>query len=1010
MCFESRAAGLLTAIFYLIAGLFEIQAAHSDAVIKSGAVAFNRDIRPILSDNCYSCHGPDKDKRKAKLRLDTRDGLFDSIKDHYPVVPGKPEASELYRRITATDPDEVMPKSASGKTLSPRQISLIKRWIEEGAKWEGHWAYIPPVRPAVPSTANSSWPSNPIDNFILSRLQAESLHPSREADKRTLIRRLSFDLTGLPPTAGDVEEFIKDRRPQAYEQLVDRLLASPHFGERLAIYWLDAVRYADTDGFHADNYRSVYPYRDYVINAFNSNMPFDQFTIEQIAGDLLTNATRNQKIASTYNRLNRTTEEGGSQAKEYLAKYAADRVRTTSTAWLGSTMACCECHDHKFDPFLTRDFYTFEAFFADIKEQGVGKPESTSMPDESQATEIGKMEKEVARLQAVLDTSTPELETSQAKWEQKLAEQPAPQLGVWHSMGPFQAENFGAAFTRAFEPETELDLSRSYQEGKLKWIPQPEWEDGKPHLGFSGENSANYVFRTIKVEEAQRLNLSLGSDDGIKVWVNGKAVHMNKVTRSLAPDQDKLTVQLQAGENKLLMKIVNATADSGFYFKAGDAMPEKLRTFVKIPAEERAKKQKIKLARYYRSIAPELDATRAQLLVVKQKHEQFLQTIPMTLATVAVEPRVIRVLPRGNWMRDDGEIVMPAVPRFLAGGSAEKLAHTTEQSRLTRLDLAKWIVGRDNPLTARVFVNRLWKLYFGTGLSKTLDDFGARGEWPSHPELLDWLACEFMGDAGTDKTREATGSRHRAWDIKHMVKLMVMSRTYRQTSVASDTLRQRDPANRLLARQSSFRIDAEMVRDNALAISGLLIDTVGGPSVKPYQPVGYWDQLNFPKRTYTNDHGAPLYRRGLYCFWCRTFLQPSMQAFDAASREECTVERINSNTPLQALALLNDPTYVEAARVLAEHIIREGGTGVKERINWIFERALARKPTSQELSVLNDLYHVQIERYTKDKGAAEKLISAGERPVPMDLPVQEMGAWTSVSRVVLNLHETITRY
>src|SRR6266404_2762616 len=592
MRFEFRPLAFLTMTICLVAGSLGIRAAQA-AAATLGPVAFNRDIRPILSDNCYSCHGPDKDKRKAKLRLDTHDGLFDAIKDRRPIVPGKPDQSEMFRRITSTDPDELMQKSGSGKTLSVRQIALIKRWIEEGAKWEGHWAYITPIRPAVPNTGKSSWPVNPIDKFILSRLEIESLHPSREADKRTLIRRLSFDLDGLPPTVAEVEAFDSDKRPQAYEELVDRLLASPHFGERTAIYWLDAVRYADTDGFHADNYRSVYPYRDYVIEAFNTNMPFDQFTIEQIAGDLLPHATRAQKIASTYNRLNRTTEEGGSQAKEYLAKYAADRVRTTSTAWLGSTMGCCECHDHKFDPFLIRDFYSFEAFFADIKEQGVGRPESIPVPDESQSADIKKLEDQVASLQKALDTSTPELEAGQLKWEQKVADQPPPQFGMWHSIGPFKADSFSAVFKKSFEPETDLDLSRSYQEGKLKWNPQPAWEDGKLHGELSGgDNSANYVFRTIQVDSAQPLTLSLGSDDGIKVWLNGKAVHTNKVTRSLAADQDKVTVQLQAGENKLLMKIVNATGGSGFYFNAGDGLPEKIRMILKIAAQERGKKQK----------------------------------------------------------------------------------------------------------------------------------------------------------------------------------------------------------------------------------------------------------------------------------------------------------------------------------------------------------------------------------------------------------------------------------
>ncbi len=985
------------------AGLFLCCAPSFAGGAEKKNIQFNRDIRPILSDNCYSCHGPDKDKRKAKLRVDTREGLFTKIKDKAPVVPGNLAESEIYRRITAQDPDEVMPKSNTGKKLSPAQIALLKRWIEEGAKWEGHWAYIVPTRPALPEVKKTSWPENAIDHFILARLESEKVQPSPEANKRTLIRRLSFDLTGLPPSQKDVEQFARDTSPKSYENLVDRLLASPHFGERMAIYWLDAVRYADTDGFHADNYRSVYPYRDYVINAFNSNLPFDQFTIDQIAGDLLPNATREQKIASTYNRLHRTTEEGGSQAKEYLAKYAADQVRTTSTTWLGSTMACCECHDHKFDPFLTKDFYSFEAFFADVKEVGVGKPESVPIPDEMQAPRLAHFETEKTRLQKILDTTTPEIAALQEQWEKRMAEQPLPQFGQWYSIGPFKGENFDGAFRQAFEPESEIDLSKTYHNNELKWIAQPGWEDGKLHNDLTGENSATYLFRTITAEHEGSLGLSLGSDDAIKVWVNGAEVLSKKVNRGLAADQDKITVQIKPGENKLLMKIINAGAGSGFYFKPGDGLPEKIRSIVKVAVPERSEEQKTELATYYRTIAPALDETRSQLASLKKEQEDFLKTVPSTLAVIAVEPRTVRVLPRGNWMSDDGEIVTPRVPAFLA-------ARTTTEKRATRLDLAHWFVSKENPLTARVFVNRLWKLYFGTGISKTLDDFGSRGEWPTHPELLDWLACEFRD--GESSPRPATLARPSAppWDIKHMIKLMVMSRTYRQTSFASETLRQRDPYNRLLARQSSFRIDAEMVRDNALAISGLLVDKIGGPSVKPYQPPGYWDQLNFPKRTYTNDHGDALYRRGLYSFWCRTFLQPSLQAFDAASREECTVERVNSNTPMQALALLNDPTYVEAARALAEKTLREGGPGVKERIEWSFSRTLARKPEPQEYQLFKDLYHKQIDRYTRDTTAAEKLISTGESPVPKDLPLSEVAAWTSVSRVLLNLHETITRY
>jgi hypothetical protein len=942
-------------------------------------VRFNRDVRPIFSDNCFSCHGPDKAKRKAKLRLDTKDGLFSAIENRYPVVPGHPEQSELFRRITTHDPDDLMPKSKTGQTLTAKQIDVIKRWIREGAKWEGHWAYIQPVRLPAPEVKRTNWPLNPIDHFILARLETEKLQPSPEADKRTLLRRLSFDLTGLPPAPEEVEAFVADTRPQAYEEAVNRLLASPHYGERMAQMWLDEVRYADTDGFHADNYRSVYPYRDYVIAAFNNDMPFDRFTREQIAGDLLPHPTSAQLAASTYNRLSRSTEEGGAQPKEYMAKYAADRVRATSETWLGSTMGCCECHDHKFDPFLTKDFYSFEAFFADIKEQGVGVRETTMVPNDEQAKELKRLETKKAKLQKIIDTPTPALEEAQVAWEKTLH---APQLTLsdWSTSEAFKADSYDDAYTNEFKPEKTADLAT------LKWAAQPGFKDGQPHNGLQGTNSAIYLYRTLHAASAQPVKLYLGSDDAIKVWLNGSNVLHHQIKRGVEPDQEQVDLQLHEGDNRLLMKIVNGEADSGFYFQVG--VTSNLVAVLNTAETNRTAEQKKIFAKYFRSIAPQLEKTRAELAANAAAETELKKTIPVTLATVSVEPRVTRILPRGNWMVDTGEIVSPAPPAFLGNAPAGK-------ERATRLDLADWIVSRDNPLTARVFVNRLWKLYFGTGISKTLDDFGARGEWPTHPELLDWLATEFM-DSG--------------WDVKHMVRLMVMSRTYRQSAVVSKKLRERDPDNRLLARQSAIRLDAEMVRDNALAVSGLLVEKIGGPSVKPYQPDGYWDQMNFPKRTYEAGHGDDLYRRGLYTFWCRTFLHPSLQAFDAPSREECTIERVKSNTPLQALALLNDPTYVEAARGLAEQIVRRGGPKVDDRINWTFMRTLDRKPNKDEARLMRALYGHEYARYAQDEADAAKLLSVGESPTPKDLNTRELAAWTSVARVVLNLSETITRY
>jgi hypothetical protein len=833
-----RLLHLLTiALTLLAAAGLTVPAAGAEPPVPK-VVDFNRDIRPIFADNCYQCHGPDKNKRKAGLRRDTADG-------RRVIVPGQPGRSELVRRITAADKDERMPDPKSGKKLWPRQIVLIEKWIEQGGNWKGHWSYLKPVRPEAPAVAGAGFVKNPIDRFVLAKLQEADLRTSPEADRVTLIRRLSFDLTGLPPTSAEAAAFIQDSRAEAYEELVDELLASPHYGERMAMYWLDLVRYADSIGYHSDNPMHVAPYRDYVIQSFNRDRPFDQFTIEQLAGDLLPHATREQQVASAYNRLLQTTEEGGAQPKEYEAKYAADRVRNASTVWLGATMGCCQCHDHKFDPFSMKDFYSFAAFFADVQEAAVGRREAgLPLPTEAQAAELKRFDEAIAPLQKVLGTQTPELDAAWAKWEAALL-----------------------------------------------------------------------------VREARKL-------------------------------------------------------------------PKNLLDVLLVDPSKRTDRQRQDLAAHYRGIAPALQSVRTRLADLQRKKDALVEAIPTCLVSVSGPPRVVRLLPRGNWLDESGAVVDPAVPSFLGQPPGES-------PRLTRLDLARWIVARDNPLAARVFTNRLWKLFFGQGLARTLDDLGSQGEWPTHPELLDWLAVEFM-DSG--------------WDVKHMVKLLVMSDTYRQSSQPTQELKDRDPFNRLFARQARFRLDAETVRDNALAVSGLLSRRVGGASVKPYQPAGYWAALNFPPREWQNDHGDALYRRGLYTHWQRSFPHPSLLAFDAPSREECAVERPRSNIPQQALALLNDSTYVEAARAFAERILREGGSNLRGRLTWAFGCALSRTPKEEEVKVLTDLFAHHVTQYATDKASALKLLSTGAHPTPKDADVSELAAWTSVARVILNLHETITRY
>ncbi len=761
-------------------------AARTPAAEPPRPVDYGRDVKPILSNSCYACHGPDEGKRKAKLRLDVR---AEAVKKA--IKPGDAGHSALIERLTTKDPDEVMPPPSSKKEpLTAAQVDVLRRWVEQGAKFDVHWAYVKPARPPL-AASHPTWVRTPIDAFVAAEHEARGLTPAAEADRVTLIRRLSFDLTGLPPAPAEVDAFLADRSSDAHEKLVDRLLGSAPYGERMALFWLDLVRYADTAGYHSDNHRDVALYRDYVIAAFNDNKRFDQFTVEQLAGDLLSSPTTEQKIASGYNRLLQTTEEGGAQPKEYTAKYAADRVRNASSVWLAGTMGCAECHNHKFDPFTAKDFYSFAAFFADVQERAVGRQDQTQLPSGAAAARLAALDAGVAKLKA--------------------------------------------------------DLAK----------PSP----------------------------------------------------------------------------------------------------------------------------------PEAEATKKVLAEWEAQRVALLKTVPTTLVSTAGAPRTVRVLPRGNWLDDTGEVVQPAAPAFLAPLGVEG-------RRATRLDLARWLVSRDNPLTARVFVNRLWKIAFGQGLVKSLDDFGTQGSPPSHPRLLDWLAREFV-DSG--------------WDVKHVLKLMLLSNTYRQSSSASREQRERDPANVWLSRQGRFRLDAEAVRDNALAVSGLLARKVGGPSVKPYQPAGYWSFLNFPVRDWQADRGEDQYRRGLYTYWCRTFLHPSLLAFDAPTREECTVERPRSSTPLQALVLLNDPIYVEAARVFAERVLRDGGGDVRGRLDYALRLAVSRPAKAEETKVLSELYQKHLADFQKDKEGARKLVSVGQSPVPKDVDVAELAAWTSVARVILNLHETITR-
>jgi len=817
------------------------------------SISFSRHIRPILASKCLACHGPDAQQRKAELRLDVRHEAVGRV-----IVPGDSAASELVARITSRDPDHQMPPPASKKgKLSDGEIALVRQWIDQGAPYDGHWAHQPPRRPAVPPLATSDELSSPVDAFLLPPLKARGLDLAPAADRRTLLRRLSWDVRGLPPTPEEVAAFEGDPAPDAWERQVDRMLAAPQFGERMAVFWLDLVRYADTGGYHSDNHRDVWAYRDWVIDAFNRNLPFDQFTIEQLAGDLVAGASDQQRIASGFNRLLQTTEEGGAQPKEYTAKYAADRVRNTAAIWLGMTLGCCECHDHKFDPLTQHDFYAFAAFFADVEEKAVGRQPQTRLPTPEQAAALAHLDALLAAAQAEYAASTPERDAARSAWEAKVAAS-----------------------------------------------PPADW-------------------------------------------------------------------------------------------------PARLRQALTTPPSRRTEQQARLVDEAFRQQAPELADVRQRLAALSEQREALEQQVVSTLITRSVPPRVVRVLPRGNWLDESGPAVLPALPATLAavaplrpgqGPPRAEVPHLA--GRLTRLDLAAWLVQSDHPLTSRVLVNRLWKLMFGRGIVRTVEDFGLQGESPTHPELLDWLAVELV---------------ERGWDMKHLLRQMLQSRAYRQSAFPSSEVLRLDPNNDLFSRQQRWRLDAEFVRDTALVASGLLTWRIGGPSVKPYQPAGYWQYLNFPPREWVNDRGPDQYRRGLYTYWQRTFLHPSLAAFDAPSREECTAQRPQSNTPQQALVLLNDPTYVEAARVLAAEAIAQAKADPAARVRLAMQRILQRDPRPQEVAVLTQLAQDHEQQFAADPAATARFLQVGDWTAGSEVSPAELAAWTNVCRVLFNLSEAITR-
>jgi hypothetical protein len=1014
-------------------------------------VDFRRDVLPILADNCFACHGPDAHARKANLRLDR---AADALRADDPViVPGRSAESEVVIRITSDDPEERMPPPRSRRKLSPAQVDCLKRWIDEGAPWSRHWAFDLPRAQVPPSPLDRSWPRNPIDAFMLASLDAKGLKPSPEAPKTTLIRRVTLDLTGLPPTPAEVEAFLGDRTPGAYERVVDRLLQSPRFGERMASRWLDAARYADTNGYQNDGERIMWRWRDWVIAAYNRNLPFDQFTIQQLAGDLLPDPTLDQWIATGFNRNHRGNAEGGIIPEEYAVEYVVDRVETTATVWLGLTIGCARCHDHKFDPITQREFYQLYAFFNNVPERGKAikfgnSPPYIKTPTPQQAEQLHNLDTRLSAAEQRFRALEPALAAAQAGWEPTLTRVagveagPAPRRvgsSLPQRQGPGRLEptlqewtpTRGLVAQYAPDPDASSVVSVGdigdfgfldkfscgawvKSEGDRGGIILSRMMEGVRSEGYSLtlRNSAvgvNLVKRwlddALRVETAEPIEPGtwhhvMFTYDGSRV-AGGIQIYVDGTPRRLKVLLDDLNQSFQTrapfriggggGTDERFEGPIDDVRVYGRALGADEvalvAETATLSAIASIRSGQRTERQARKLrATFLDQAAPrEIQSAWQEVLALRSERQAFFESIPTTMIMSELDPpRPAHVLIRGAYDKP-GERVARGVPACLPPMG--------EGARPNRLALAHWLVDPANPLTARVAVNRLWQMLFGVGFVKTSEDFGVQGERPSHPELLDWLAVEFVKSG---------------WDVKGVLRTIVTSATYRQSSQGAPELHRIDPENRLLARGPRFRLPAEMIRDQALAASGLVVERIGGPSVRPYQPAGLWKELTGAE-DYRPDTGANLYRRSLYTFWKRTVAPPSMVTFDAAGRETCSVRETRTNTPLQALNLLNDVTFVEAARVLAERVLADAGPSAESRITAAMRLVLARPPSPREQTVLLDGLRAYQARYEHDRDAARQLITIGAAPPSEAVDPRELAAYTALGNLILNLDETITK-
>ncbi len=1001
-------------------------------------IAFNRDVRPILSENCFFCHGQDANKREAELRLDTREGQLATKV----IVAGQPELSGLIARIESEDSDEIMPPPTSNHRLSDHQKSILRNWIKEGAKFEDHWSFQPLQQNELPTIqSQNALVRNPIDRFVLAKLSEVGMVASHEADRRTLIRRVSLDLTGLPPTVDEVESFVSDNSVDAYERVVDRLIASRHYGERMALPWLDAARYADTHGYQKDNLRTMWLWRDWVIEAFNSNMPFDQFTIEQVAGDLLPNPSISQRIATGFNRNHRINGEAGAIAEEFRTEYVADRVETTSTVWLGLTIACARCHDHKFDPILQKDYYQLFAFFNNVSENGVDGVEPSAPPTLTVSVpgfekSIVDAEQKLESLQQQFELEGTQLVDEKLRWEEferKLLVHPEG-AKVWSLIEPTDiTSNEKMGFRRLADasilatgpnPLNDVHTVRfMLEDGKVSAIRLEAFsDDSHTHSGLARSFDGSFVLSGFDVEThrsnktTEPIPLRGAVADGEREdWPIAGAIDQDTDTgwsgivgAERKPHQalfvfDKpvqgepgteivVRLRYQSKEEQSMIgrfRLATTDRDQPTLESMEELTASAIRALKK-QREHRTPLQHTVVDQFFLERTPTLAAIRRQIADVEQRLSALRQKAESSVMVMqeSVDRRETFIHLRGAYDKP-GDRVEANVP--------ERLGSIESDRPLTRLDLARWLISPSNPLTARVAVNRFWQMYFGMGLVKTTEDFGTQGEWPSHPELLDWLALEFIRSG---------------WDIKAMQRLVVTSATYRQSSRIKIEDLERDPENRYLARGPRFRLPAHLLRDQALFASSLLIPTIGGPPVKTYQPDGLWEGvagINSNTTVYRRDSGASLYRRSLYTFWKRAVPPPAMMIFDSADREVCSVKRRVTNTPLQALVLLNDVTYVEAARSLATRVLKLPGRSNNQRIDRMFQFVLGRVTDEIESTLLADALSEYESRFTRNPSHAVDLISIGETVADPEIEPTTLAAWTTLATLVLNLDETVTK-